>query len=138
MDGLINLVEALHGLQYGLARLLQQTRVPVDATRILHHAELPTTDGLLYTAPTKTRTYVREINVCNTNAGANALYLRVVPPGGSSTAAEAIYHAYAVATNTTFTFAHSLVLEEGWMLYGYATLADMILHISGTELPDGA
>jgi len=47
----------------------------------LAQAEMPTTYFTVYTVPPNTRTYVKDIDICNTTAGSLRFYVNLVPSG---------------------------------------------------------
>ena len=56
----------------------------------------------IYTCPTGTRTYIKDITVCNTTGSAVTLFLSLVPDQGTAGTTNALFNAYSIAANTTF------------------------------------
>ena len=56
----------------------------------------------IYTCPSNTRAYVKDITVCNTTGSAVTLFLSLVPDQGTAGTANALFNAHSIAANTTY------------------------------------
>ena len=67
----------------------------------LAQAEMTTSYVTVYTTPLLTRTYVKNIDICNTTAGSLRFYIHLIPKNASATAANALFYNAPINANTT-------------------------------------
>lgn len=67
----------------------------------------------LYTVPANTRTYVKNIDVCNTTGGAVSVYIHLVPSAGSVGTGNAIYYATSIAANAVLHWQGVQIMNTG-------------------------
>ena len=67
----------------------------------------------IYTCPTNARTYMKDLIVCNSTAGAGAVSINIVPNTQVASASNAIYYNQALAANTNFHWKGTQILNEG-------------------------
>jgi hypothetical protein len=75
----------------------------------------------VYTVPTAatlpavpdTRTFVKDINVCNTTAGALGVYIHLVPSGGVADTTNALYYNKTVAANDVLRWNGVQIMNAG-------------------------
>jgi hypothetical protein len=100
-------------------------------------AALTTSYATLYTVPTNattpTRTYMKQIDVCNTTGGALTFNLHIVPTGGSVGTGNALFYTQNVAANTTFSYAGVQVLPTSATIQVKASNTGLTITISGGE-----
>ena len=73
-----------------------------DITGIkLAQAELTTDYEVIYTSPTDTRTYIKDITVINTSGGSKRIYINVVPAEATTISANAIFYNTLLPAYTT-------------------------------------
>ena len=114
----------------------------------LCQAALTTGYVTLYTAPSvvtnsavnpsnivtsTTRTYLKDMQICNTTAGALQLYMSIVPSAGTAGTANAIYYGVTVAANTTLIWQGTQVIMTGATLQAKASATGLTLTASGGE-----
>ena len=100
-------------------------------------AALTTSYATLYTVPTNpttpTRTYMKQIDVCNTTGGAVTFNLHIVPLSGSPLTSNALFYTQNVAANTTFSYAGVQVLPTSSTIQAKASTTGLTITISGGE-----
>jgi len=100
-------------------------------------AALTTSYATLYTVPTNittpTRTYMKQIDVCNTTGSAVTFNLHIVPTGGTANTGNALFYVQNVAANSTFSYSGVQVLPTSSFLSAKASTAGLTITISGGE-----
>ena len=100
-------------------------------------AALTTSYATLYTAPTNattpTRTYVKQIDVCNTTGGALTLNMHIVPATFSAGTQNAIFYGQTVAANSTFSYSGVQVMQTLSFISAKASNTGLTITISGGE-----
>ena len=103
----------------------------------LAQAALTTSYATLYTAPTNlttpTRTYVKQIDVCNTTGGALTFNLHIVPATFSAGTTNALFYGQTVAANSTFSYSGVQVLPTASTIQAKASATGLNIFISGGE-----
>ena len=100
-------------------------------------AALTTSYVTLYTVPTNittpTRTYMKQIDVCNTTGSAVTFNLHIVPTGGTAGTGNALFYVQNVAANSTYSYSGVQVLPTSSFLSAKASTAGLTITISGGE-----
>lgn len=96
-------------------------------------AAITTSYVSIYTAPTNTRTYVKDINVCNTSGGALTVYISLVPDGGTAGTSNALFYNFSIAANTTYQWSGVQILDAGETIQVKASNTGLTITISGGE-----
>ncbi len=92
------------------------------------------TYSTLYTAPDLTRTYVKDINVCNVTANNHSAYLHIVPSGGSPSISNAIMYEYLVNGHEIYNWRGLAIMNAGDTIQVKADVADKLcFYISGAD-----
>lgn len=99
----------------------------------LAQAEITNAYIAIYTVPANTRTYVKDINVCNTTGGALTIDICLVPNEGSPGTSNALYYGYSVAANTTLQWKGSQIMEEYETIQVKASSTGCTINIGGGE-----
>ena len=120
----------------------------------LAQAALTTTAAELYTVPVilansavgttsnvtqTTRTYLKDMNICNTTAAAITVFVFVVPNGGTASAANALLYGFSVAANSVYRWTGAQILPESLTattkttLQAYGSAVGLTLTASGGE-----
>ena len=68
----------------------------------LGQAAITTSATTLYTVPSLTRTYLKDINICNTTGSPVTVNVYLVPSGGSAGTGNALLFGLSVAANTVY------------------------------------
>lgn len=93
-----------------------------------------TSYSTLYTAPDLTRTYIKDINVCNVTANNHNGYLHIVPSGGSPTISNAIMYNYLVNGHDIYNWRGLAIMNAGDTIQVKADVADCLaFYISGAD-----
>jgi hypothetical protein len=100
-------------------------------------AALTTSYATLYTAPTNpttpTRTYVKQIDVCNTTGSPITFNLHIVPATFSAATQNALFYGQTVAANSTFSYAGVQVMQTLSFISAKASTTGLTITISGGE-----
>ena len=90
----------------------------------------------IYTCPSNTRTYVKDITVCNTTSGAVTFFLSLVPDQGTAGTANALFNAHSIAANTTYQWKGTQILNAAETIQFKGGGTGLTIHISGAEAVD--
>lgn len=99
----------------------------------LAQAEMITSYVTVYTTPLLTRTYVKNIDICNTTSGSLRFYVHLVPKGNSATASNALFYNAPINGNTTVQWTGSEILTEGDTIIIKASTAGVAITVTGGE-----
>lgn len=99
----------------------------------LAQAELGTSYATIYTAPVDTRTYIKNIDICNTNAGSARFYISFVLKNGTPGTANAIFYNAPINGNTTVQWTGSDILTPGDFVSVKASTTGVTVTITGGE-----
>ena len=105
-----------------------------DITPIqLGQAAITGTIATLYTAPTGVRTFVKDLNICNTGATSVTVNVHLVPSGGSATTANAILYGYTITGNTTYRWTGVQIMNEAGTIQIKGSTTGLTITASGAE-----
>jgi hypothetical protein len=99
----------------------------------LGQAAMTTSYATLYTGPTNTRTYVKDIDVINTTATAIGIYISLVPSGDTAGTANALFYNTQLPPNTIVQWAGSQILNVGDTIQVKASATGCTITVSGGE-----
>jgi len=106
-----------------------QNVIPIQ----LGQAAITGSVATLYTVPTATRTYLKDINICNTTGGAITVNVYLVPSGGSAGTGNALLYGLSVAANTVYRWTGVQVLLPAQTLQVSASTTGCTIIASGGE-----
>lgn len=87
----------------------------------------------VYTVPSSTRTMLKDIDVCNTTAGALTVNVHLVPSAGTATTANALFYGASINANTTLQWSGVQVLNAGDTIQVQGSGLGLTIHASGGE-----
>jgi hypothetical protein len=100
-------------------------------------AALTTSYATLYTVPTNattpSRTYLKQIDVCNTTAGALTFYVSIIPSGGTAGTANALFYGQSVAANSIYSYSGVQILPTSSFIQAKGSATGLTITISGGE-----
>jgi hypothetical protein len=99
----------------------------------LGQAAITGTIATLYTTPALSKTYVKQLDICNTTAGALTVDVHLVPVSGSASTANAIYYTFSVAANSVLQWKGIQVMDAGETLRVRASSTGLTITASGGE-----
>jgi len=67
----------------------------------------------LYTTPASTRTFVKNIDICNVTSGAVTFNVYLVPTAGTASTSNALFYGAALAANMTVSWTGVQILNAG-------------------------
>ena len=87
----------------------------------------------LYTVPANTRTYVKQIDICNTTSGALTVFVSLVPNGGTAGASNALYYGLSLAANALLSYSGLQILLPGATIQVKGSATGLTITASGAE-----
>lgn len=107
-------------------------------SKSLANAELPTSNGTIYTVPGSTVTRVSEIILCNASGAARTVTLHYVESGdsadtGAGAGVNTIMEAFDVPIGIPVVLPLNSFLDAADTIQGLASGADVFIHVSGIE-----
>lgn len=88
----------------------------------------------LYTVPSLTRTYVKDINICNVTANKHKAYVHLVPSGGTPDITNAIVYNFGIDGGTIYNWRGLAIMNEGDTIQVKCDAADKLcIYISGAD-----
>lgn len=99
----------------------------------LAQAETTTSYVTIYTTPLATRTYVKNIDICNTTAGSLRFYVHLIPKGGTAGTGNALFYNAPINGNTTVQWTGSEILTPGDLIQIKGSAAGISVTITGGE-----
>ena len=87
----------------------------------------------LYTVPSVVRTYLKQIDICNTTSAAVTIFISLVPSSGTAVASNALYFGQSVPANTTISYTGVQVLLPGATIQVMAGATGLTVTASGGE-----
>lgn len=100
----------------------------------LGSANMGSTYSTLYTVPSLTRTYVKDINICNVTSNKHYAYVHIVPSGGSPDITNAIAYNYGLDGGTIYNWRGLAIMNEGDTMQVKADAADKLcVYVSGAD-----
>jgi hypothetical protein len=99
----------------------------------LAQAAMTTSYVSLYTVPTSTRTFVKDIIICNTTASAVTVNVSLVPSGGTAGESNSIYYEYSIAAKTTLSWSGVQIMNHNDTIQVKASATGATITISGGE-----
>ena len=99
----------------------------------LAQVELTTSYVTIYTVPSLTRTYVKDIDICNTNSGAARFYIHLVPKDNTASVGNALFYNAPINGNTTVQWTGSEILTPGDLIQVKGSTTGISVTITGGE-----
>jgi hypothetical protein len=99
----------------------------------LGQAAMTTSYATLYTVPADTRTYLKQMDICNTGASPINIYVSVVPSGGTAGTGNSLYYATSLTGNTTISWNGTQILSTGATIQVKASNTGVTITASGGE-----
>ncbi len=87
----------------------------------------------LYTVPAATRTFVKDIDIANTTAGALTVRVFLVPSAGAAATTNALFYDVAMAANSTMQWVGVQILNAGDTIQIQASAGGLTITASGAE-----
>ena len=99
----------------------------------LGQAAITGTIATIYTAPTGVRTFVKDLNICNTTGGAVTVNVHLVPKSGTADTTNALLYTYSIAANTTYRWTGVQIMNEGGTIQVKGSATGLTITASGAE-----
>jgi hypothetical protein len=99
----------------------------------LAQAEATTTYATIYTTPAATRTYIKNIDICNTTSGTLRFYIHLIPKGDTAGVSNALFYNAPINANTTVQWTGSDILTPGDLVQIKGSAAGIAVTITGGE-----
>tara|TARA_R110000737_G_scaffold57464_1_gene82799 strand:+ start:308 stop:646 length:339 start_codon:yes stop_codon:yes gene_type:complete len=94
---------------------------------------LTTAYSILYTTPTSTRTYVKDITVANTTSGSLNVFVHIVPDGSSAGTANALLYTKAIAAYDIYQWSGLQIMNANDTLQAKASGTGLTINVSGAN-----
>lgn len=92
-----------------------------------------TTDTLIFTSAALTRTFIKDINITNTNVAARTINLHIVTATGTVGTANALMYGLSIAPNTVYRWTGTQIMNSGDRLYVKGSDTGLTIFVSGAE-----
>ena len=99
----------------------------------LGQAEITTSYATIYTAPALSRTFIKDIDICNTTSGVLRVFVSFVSDGDAAGAANAIFYNALIPAYTTVQWCGSQLLYAGGTIQVKADNVGLTITASGGE-----
>ena len=106
-----------------------QTITPVQ----LGQAAITTSYATLYTVPASTRTYLKQMDICNTSASPINIYVSIVPSAGTASTANSLFYSTQLTGNTTLSWTGTQIMNTASTLQVKASATGVTITASGGE-----
>jgi hypothetical protein len=92
-----------------------------------------TSNVIIYTTPRITRTFVKDINICNTSATAQTINLNIVEVTGVAGTANALMYELSIPAKSIYRWTGVQIMNPGEKISVMGSSADLTVFISGAE-----
>lgn len=99
----------------------------------LGQTALTTSFAAVYTVPASTRTYIKQIDICNTTASALTIYVSLVPSAGTAGTGNALFYNTTIDAYSTVSWTGTQILNAQSTLQAKASGAGCTITASGGE-----
>jgi hypothetical protein len=99
----------------------------------LGQAAVTGTIATLYTVPVGFRTFVKDLNICNTTSGAVTVNVHLVPKAGTAGTGNAILYGYSIAANATYRWTGVQIMNEEETIQIKGSTTGLTITASGAE-----
>jgi hypothetical protein len=99
----------------------------------LAQAAMTTSYVTVYTVPTATRTFVKDITICNTTAASINVFVSLVSSGGTAGTSNAIFYTTPIPAYTTMDWCGAQILNAAGTIQVKASSTGCTINISGGE-----
>jgi hypothetical protein len=99
----------------------------------LGQAAITVANATLYTTPASTRTFVKDLTVCNTTSSAITFNVHLVPSGGAAGTSNALFYGVSLAPNSTMQWNGVQILHAGGFVVTSASATGLTITASGAE-----
>lgn len=99
----------------------------------LSQAEMTTSYVTIYTTPVANRTYIKNLDICNTTGSPQRFYVHFIQKGKTADASNAVFYNAPINPYTTVQWTGSEILTEGDIIQVKASAAGVAIMITGGE-----
>jgi hypothetical protein len=99
----------------------------------LGQAAITTGVTTVYTTPVNTRTYVKDINICNTTATSLTVSVYLVPSGGTAGTGNALFYEWLLYPRDLYRWQGVQVMNVGDRIQVSASASGATITVSGGE-----
>ena len=97
----------------------------------LGRGAMPASFFTYYTVAPNTRVVLTYIDICNTSASSQTVYVSLVSVNGTAGADNALISGLPIPANSSFQWSGAQALAPGESIAAYATSADVVIHLTG-------
>lgn len=87
----------------------------------------------IYTVPAGFRTFVKDLNICNTGATPVTVNVHLVPKSGTAGTDNAILYGYSITGNTTYRWTGVQIMNESGFIQVKGSTTGLTITASGAE-----
>lgn len=127
-----SLTDLLTTQKNGVVAINQLARQGAVAV-LLGRGAMPLAYAVFYTCPKGVRTYVTDIDICNTASAAATVYVSLVPSNSTPGAGNAIFYATPIPANSTLQWTGAQIINPGDTIQVYASATTCTINISGGQ-----
>ena len=99
----------------------------------LGQTALTTSFSTVYTAPASTRTYIKQVDICNTTSSAIEIFVSLVPSGGTAGTNNALFYNTTLDGYSTLSWTGTQIMNAQGTLQAKASGVGCTLTASGGE-----
>lgn len=99
----------------------------------LGQTALTTSFSTVYTAPASTRTYIKQVDICNTTSSAIEIFVSLVPSGGTAGTDNALFYNTTLDGYSTLSWTGTQIMNAQGTLQAKASGVGCTLTASGGE-----
>lgn len=99
----------------------------------LGQSPVTTSYTTVYTAPASTRTYIKQLDICNTTASPINIYVSLVPSGGTAGTSNALFYNTSLDGYSTVSWTGTQVISAGGTIQVKASGVGCTITASGGE-----
>ena len=99
----------------------------------LGQAAITGTIATLYTTPAGFRTFVKDLNICNTTGAAITVDVHLVPKSGTAGTGNAILYGFSVAANSVYRWTGVQIMNEEGFIRVKGSTTGLTITASGAE-----
>jgi len=99
----------------------------------LGQAAITTSLATLYTVPASTRTFVKDMDICNTTTGTLTVRIHLVPSAGSAATTNALFYDAPIPPKGNLQWTGTQIMNAGDFIRVVASATGLTITASGAE-----
>jgi len=103
----------------------------ITGTRLAQFSTTTALNATVFTCPASNRTYVKDIDVCNTTAGSVTASVYLVPSGVAYGTTNALFYNVAIPAYSVFQWTGSQIINPGDFIQVQGSVAEVVFNVTG-------